>query len=109
MALLTWVFVDFFALQGLIYGSRLLLLRQVKAIISNREEESSKQDLRLWSIEGQQDHVTLTFFTNSRVRRAKEYFRANCKYLSISPLRSRLVQADSPSLPATCFRSSQNS
>ena len=90
MALTKWVLIDFFALQSFIYGSRLLLLRQVKAITSNREEESPKQDLRLWSTEDQQEYVTMTFYTNSRVRRAKLYFRTNCKYLSLSPLRSRL-------------------
>ena len=82
--------IDFFALQSFIYGSRLLLIRQVKAITSNREEESPKQDLRLWSTEDQQEYVTLTFYTSYRVRRAKLYFRTNCKYLSLSPLRSRL-------------------
>ena len=55
---------DFRSFQEEIYGMRLVLLKNIHRITSNRELESSKQDLRLWSSD---ETVTLMFYTNSRL------------------------------------------
>ena len=54
---------DFRLFQEEIYGMRLVLLKNVRLITSNRELESCGQDLRLWSSD---ETVTLMFYTNSR-------------------------------------------
>ena len=45
---------------------RLVLLKNINLITSNRELESCGQDLRLWSSDADQQIVTLMFYTNSR-------------------------------------------
>ena len=45
---------------------RLVLLKNIPSITSNRELESCGQDLRLWSSDSDQEAVTLMFYTNSR-------------------------------------------
>ena len=57
---------DFLAFQEAIYGMRLVLLKNIHLIRSNRELESCEQDLRLWSSDDDKETVTLMFYTNSR-------------------------------------------
>ncbi|MCJ1244638.1 hypothetical protein MMC30_001837 [Trapelia coarctata] len=66
---------DFKGFQEIIRGPsvRLLLILSVEWIKSNREKESSEQDLRIWYRYGQPDSMTLTFYANSRHRYPKGY------------------------------------
>lgn len=60
-------------LQEAIYGGHLLSIQKTRHITSNRERESSKQDLRLWGSDDGQECIKLMFFPNSRTKYAKEY------------------------------------
>lgn len=73
LRLICWL--DFRSFQETIYGMRLLLLRDIHLVTSNREQESSRQDLRLWSSDDNQEVVILMFYTNSRTAYLpKEYY-----------------------------------
>ena len=53
----------------------------MSTIRSNREQESFKQDLRLWSNNVGTGNVTLMFYTNcSKLYHPREYLQLSCKY-----------------------------